>query len=939
MGRWSLRLSQLGLLAVLLTCCYAEENYCFASRAKSCSQCLQAGTGCAYCPDEMFNGPRCDLYANIIAHGCSARAAITASSSTKFEKNQKINMALSQSQVSPQMMSMSFLPGEEKTVDVEVFAPTKGPLDLYILMDFSNSMADDLDSLKNMGEKLAKVVHTLSDNFTIGFGKFVDKVIEPQTDMRPEKLKKPWPDSDPPFSFQNVIKLTNDAKFFNDELQGERISGNLDAPEGGFDAILQAAVCKDQIGWRDHSTHLLVFSTESAFHYETDGMNVLSGILKRNDELCHLDENDKYTEDIHQDYPSIPTLIRVLGDHNIIPVFAVTNHSYTYYEELKRYFPIAEVGLLSEDSSNMLQVMDTAFKNIRSKMSIRAANKPKAFETEFLDTDNVVKQYGEFKFNPGKIGKLRMRVKAHRMLDDNPVCDSDQADTKGVMRVKPTTFNAGVNVEASILCPICDCEKTILPKADICHKNGNLVCGKCQCSDGWLGTFCNCSASTSARDSSQCIAPGKKEPCSGRGDCLACGACVCYNPDQFEGPYCQYDKTQCQRYQGFLCNDHGSCVMGSCACAKGWGGDAANVPKAPTPVWTQKEVCVTGEPNFQALSGACEGTRSCIQCQAWKTGEKKDKEKCDMCPFTITLVDELKEADKVLEYCNFRDEDDDCTYQYTLENPEDTKVQGLEVQVLKKRDCPASCLALLPCCRKGRMVGFKEDEYLLRQSLLTSDHLDTPMVRTGPPKGTDVVRWKITDNVHRAPNHPQALIKPNPKEIIQHPISLRLNRLFSENLSRTESRDAEQLRKEVSDNLNEVYKQIPGAQKVQKTSFRMQRNAGKRQEYAIMDTVLTAPRSTFPDIVKLTEKNVQSGNVNDLKVVPGYYTVATDREAVGAVEFQEGVESVDVHVPLFVKDEDDDKKQLLVEAVDVPLGIAGIGKRLVNITIIKEHGD
>lgn len=51
------------------------------------------------------------------------------------------------------------------------------------------------------------------------------------------------------------------------------------------------------------------------------------------------------------------------------------------------------------------------------------------------------------------------------------------------------------------------------------------------------------------------------------------------------------------------------------------------------------------------------------------------------------------------------------------------------------------------------------------------------------------------------------------------------------------------------------------------------------------------------------------------------------------------MESVDVHVPLFVKDEDDDKKQLLVEAMDVPLGIAEIGKRLVNITIIKEHGE
>lgn len=132
------------------------------------------------------------------------------------------------------------------------------------------------------------------------------------------------------------------------------------------------------------------------------------------------------------------------------------------------------------------------------------------------------------------------------------------------------------------------------------------------------------------------------------------------------------------------------------------------------------------------------------------------------------------------------------------------------------------------------MVGFKEDEYLLRQSLLTSDHLDTPMVRTGPPKGTDVVRWKVTDNVHRGANHPQALIKPNPKEIsehfiqwalgqgniqvqtsacssnmvtsslplVQYPVSLRLNRKFSENLSRRESKDAEQLRKDVVDNVS-----------------------------------------------------------------------------------------------------------------------------------------
>ncbi|NXS13331.1 ITB4 protein, partial [Neodrepanis coruscans] len=94
---------------------------------------------------------------------------------------------------------------------------------------------------------------------------------------------EPWNNADSPFSFKNVIRLTNNINHFSQELRKERISGNLDAPEGGFDAILQTAVCKDKIGWRKDSTHLLVFSTESAFHYEADGTNVLAGILARND--------------------------------------------------------------------------------------------------------------------------------------------------------------------------------------------------------------------------------------------------------------------------------------------------------------------------------------------------------------------------------------------------------------------------------------------------------------------------------------------------------------------------------------------------------------------------------------------------------------------------------------------------------------------------------
>uniref|UniRef100_A0A6Q2ZPS7 Integrin beta n=1 Tax=Esox lucius TaxID=8010 RepID=A0A6Q2ZPS7_ESOLU len=911
---------------------------------------------CVFVCIQVYDGPRCDLKQVIVMRGC--KNTMTATGSVSILEKQRIDKTIIRSQVSPQKVTMSLLPGEERVIDMEVYEPVKGPLDLYILMDFSNSMQDDLDNLKKMGTQLAELIKDLSDDFTIGFGKFVDKVVEPQTDMRPSKLAKPWPNSDPPFSFQHVITLTSDERTFTEKLTKERISGNLDAPEGGFDAILQTAVCGDKIGWRNDSTHLLVFSTESAFHYEADGANVLSGILPRNDEQCHLDTQGKYTMDTKQDYPSVPTLVRLLGNHNIIPIFAVTKYSYSYYEKLQEYFPIAELGILQEDSTNFIALLRSAFASIRSKMSIRAQNPISAIQAEVQSEVASTAQAGYFEIKPGNI----VRNTCYRQkAGEGHVCELKKSDRNGEISVKPTTFRTHNMFQSTIYVLLCVLR---------------------------MGPFCNCSAKLSSNTESTCLGPNMAKPCSDRGQCL-CGTCVCDQPDQYEGPYCQFHKLQCPRHRGFLCYDHGSCSMGQCVCAHGWKGQACECPLSnQTCLDTKGGLCnnigececgrckcpdkglpmtSTCERNVQAQRGMCDGMRSCVQCQAWKTGEKKAKDKCDTCPFKVIMVDKLKENEDVFETCVYRDEDDDCTYQFTVDYSDKQTEKNLEVQGLKKKECPpGSFLWLIPlimflmlllgllllCCWKycacckvslcvvlsaGRMVGFKEDQYMLRQSLLTSDHLDTPLVRTGPPKSTDVVRWKITDNVHRPPTALNLSSQSSPISVVPFPLSLRLVRLFSDNLSRQDSRDSELLRREVNDNLNEVYKQIPYAKAVEDTTFRLQRNAGKRKDHTIVDTVLHAPRSSYPDIVQLTEKNVQSGNFQDVKVMPNYYTVATDREATGAVEFQEGVEMVDVRVPLFIKDEDDDEKRLLLKAVDVPLGIAEIGKRFVNITIIKEH--
>lgn len=75
---------------------------------------------------------------------------------TLSSQNFSINTSLQRTQVSPQSMFMRLRAGEEMSFNMDVFQPLESPVDLYILMDFSYSMSDDLDNLKSMGQKLGE---------------------------------------------------------------------------------------------------------------------------------------------------------------------------------------------------------------------------------------------------------------------------------------------------------------------------------------------------------------------------------------------------------------------------------------------------------------------------------------------------------------------------------------------------------------------------------------------------------------------------------------------------------------------------------------------------------------------------------------------------------------------------------------------------------------
>ena len=73
------------------------------------------------------------------------------------------------------------------------------------------------------------------------------------------------------FNLWTLFLLNEFVCQFQELVNKASVSGNLDAPEGGFDAIMQAIVCRDEIGWREKARRLLVFSTDAGFHYAGDG--------------------------------------------------------------------------------------------------------------------------------------------------------------------------------------------------------------------------------------------------------------------------------------------------------------------------------------------------------------------------------------------------------------------------------------------------------------------------------------------------------------------------------------------------------------------------------------------------------------------------------------------------------------------------------------------
>ncbi|XP_008292459.1 integrin beta-3-like [Stegastes partitus] len=702
------------VLLLLLFSNACDSNICTSRGVTTCQQCLAVDPSCAWCSQEEFgrggsSTSRCDLKQNLLGEGCREDAVEFPSSTLTVETDDPLSDKASGAggtvtQVRPQKLSMTLRPGDAKRFTVSVKQVEDYPVDLYYLMDLSFSMKDDLVRLQTLGNELAATMGRTTSNLRMGFGAFVDKTVSPYMyTYPPEAVVNPcWginQQCQAQFGFKHVLSLTEQVDRFTEEVKKQQVSRNRDAPEGGFDAIMQAVVCKDKIGWRPDASHLLVFTTDAKTHIALDGR--IAGIVQPNDGKCYLDDDNNYNKSTVLDYPSLGLMTEKMSENNINLVFAVTSYVVQLYKEYSQLIPGTTVGTLSDDSGNVIQLIEQAYAKIRSKVQLELLGVPEELNLAF----NATCLNGEV--IPGIRSCSGLKI-------GDTVSFSVEAQLRGCPKeksrtftIKPLGFKDSLEVTVDFACG-CACEATAEEDSPLCNNgNGTYECGVCQCHPGHLGPRCECSVEDyRPSDEGNCRPTPDSPICSGRGDCL-CGQCSCHSNEfgQVWGKFCECDDFNCLRFKGALCSDHGKCNCGFCQCDAGWKDENCNCTTRTDTCMSsigllcsgrgtcECGVCQCTQPGAYGATcekcptcpDSCTIKKKCVECQHFKRGQYTDDNSCNrICRDEIQVTDELEFHDRNAVNCSYKDEND-CIVHFQYYEDESGKSI---LFVVKEAECP-----------------------------------------------------------------------------------------------------------------------------------------------------------------------------------------------------------------------------------------------------------
>jgi len=584
-----------------------EHNY------ESCGECLQkTGGGCGWCPSVEGD--------HVV--GC-VPVSLNSTCKGTFEagntQSKKLPDRGANKNISPEKYSVEARP--KITVDVKFTAKKEAvPVDIYFLVDQSNSMAGERDTLAKLSKSIgAKIKELTPRGFRLGFGAFFEKPIPPFSQRLTNRN----------YDFIHYLSMTDNLVQFENSVKTSELKGNHDTPEAGLDALMQVIRCKEIIGWKDDITHIIILLTDAPYHFAGDG--ILAGLWKPYDtSKCKLEKDGRnhVYNSLEHDYPSLSEVNYWLAQEKKNLIFGTADVVTKLYKDLGDNNVITSTAGDMGDGKpgsdqKMLDLITTEYSKIKDSIKI-----VKTVPNEDLINITVSSncKIGKPEANSFTCKKINVgqsvEFTAHIELKPE-ICNSPSKKYEVSVEVFGQP-NSKLTIDLTPICD-CGCEKS-RPQVDQNNRctKGNALgikCGACECKDNFSGEFCQCEAGTAGtgEDLSKCN-DGNNRVCGDRGKC-ECGECIC--DPKYSGRFCQCEVDTCKK-DTQDCSGHGSCecegekTEAKCDCNNGWGGEtcACKENYDGTP---DEEVCM--DP-FSSGNEVCNGVSHGGSCECKPYGRQ-----------------------------------------------------------------------------------------------------------------------------------------------------------------------------------------------------------------------------------------------------------------------------------------------------------------------------